>query len=121
MRLTLDGSFVLILELALYVLLSPSQMTSSSSSSPGGCASMDLVSSRDESLSGGGVVGGASAAVGSALGGCPDVDGWSPSTSRRMGQSAAKQDHELAPCWRCAKHNGGRASVGAWGAGVALC
>ncbi len=73
MRLTLDGSFVLILGLAFYALLSPSQMTSSSSS--GGWASMDLVSSRDESLSGGGVVGGASAAVGSALGGCPDVDG----------------------------------------------
>ena len=98
MRLTLDGSFVVILELALYVLLSPSQMTSSSSSSPGGCASMDLVSSRDESLSGGGVVGSASAAVGSALGGCPNVDGWSSSSTRRMGQSAVWQDHEFSPC-----------------------
>ena len=86
MRLTLDGSFVLILGLAFYALLSPSQMTSSSSS--GGWASMDLVSSSDESFGGGGVVGIASAGVGVVLVCCPDVDGRSSNMTRRMGQSA---------------------------------
>ena len=57
---------------------------------------MDLVSSRDESLRGGGVV---SAAVGVAPGGPFNVAGWSSgSTRRRMGQSAVWQDHEFSPC-----------------------